>query len=163
MAQEAAAGPLPLQPCLQPPLQLLLVDDEILIHRVTKMIFRGLNVHITEAVDGAAALRLFRSKEAVFFDCILMDCSMPLMDGFECARQIRALERERLEQAHSGSPGTKQKKNKNTPIVGHTANIVTTRYAAACIAAGMDMVVCKGSAKLCQIIMNIAEPNGTGR
>jgi len=55
-----------------------------------------------EAANGREAIYLL-AKEA--FDCILMDCQMPVMDGYEVTSQIR-----------------KQEYHRNLPIIAMTAN-----------------------------------------
>jgi CheY-like chemotaxis protein len=113
-----------------PRVRLLVVDDERAILKVTELLFQGTNVRIAEAMNGLEAITLVRCED---FDCIVMDCNMPIMNGFECAREIRSLERAR--------GGTRR-----TPIIGHTAN-AEPNYVAACIDAGMDLVVPKAGTK----------------
>jgi two-component system, sensor histidine kinase and response regulator len=77
----------------------------------------GLRTHIVD--NGTEAIEAFKQES---FDLILMDCQMPIMDGFEATRNIRALE---------GSNG------KRVPIIALTANALREDRER-CIAAGMD-------------------------
>jgi two-component system sensor histidine kinase/response regulator len=58
------------------------------------------------------------------FDAILMDCQMPVMDGFTATRHVRELER-------------REGRGKRVPIIALTANVMTEDREN-CIAAGMD-------------------------
>jgi two-component system, sensor histidine kinase and response regulator len=76
---------------------------------------------VTLANNGAEALERIAESS---FDAVLMDCQMPVMDGFTATRRIRELER------LSG-------RGKRLPIIALTANVMTADRES-CIAAGMD-------------------------
>ncbi|MHA7859450.1 MAG: ATP-binding protein [Henriciella sp.] len=70
-------------------LRVLAVDDNAVNREVLREALIALNADATFAENGEEALVLFERGE---FDLVLMDGSMPVMDGFEATRQIRALE-----------------------------------------------------------------------
>lgn len=70
----------------------LVVDDNRINRRVASAMLNRLGfTHIVEAENGQEALAWIKSSS---FDLILMDCEMPVMDGFESTRQIRLWESE---------------------------------------------------------------------
>lgn len=107
---------------IQPPKPLnghVLVAEDNNINQiiVRKMLERlGLSVQIVE--DGREALEAAKSER---YDLIILDCQMPVMDGFEACRAIRSLE-----------PA-----GKHRPIVALTASAFKDDQAK-CMAAGMD-------------------------
>ena len=66
------------------------------------------DVEAEHAENGEVAIRMFSGHEAGYYDAILMDVRMPVMDGLEATKAIRALER----------PDAK-----TIPIIAMTANV----------------------------------------
>lgn len=86
--------------------RILAADDSAVNREVVREALERLNLAPTLVADGKEAVKAAR-REA--FDLVLMDCSMPEMDGFEATRVIRRIER-------------KEKRNP-TPIVALTAHV----------------------------------------
>src|SRR5882757_4242052 len=89
--------------------RILLVEDNAVNQRVAQRMLQKLAAEVTIANHGAEALE--RLAESTY-DAVLMDCQMPVMDGFTAARRIRELER-------LGGRG------KRLPIIALTANVMT--------------------------------------
>jgi signal transduction histidine kinase/CheY-like chemotaxis protein len=70
-------------------LRILLADDNEMIRSVYSMLIHSLGCKCILAKDGQQAIDLFKEEN---FDIILMDCHMPVLDGFEAAAAIRQLE-----------------------------------------------------------------------
>jgi signal transduction histidine kinase/DNA-binding response OmpR family regulator len=101
------------------PPRVLLAEDNAVNQMVAVRMLEKMGCRVEVAADGEAALRALAQGE---FDLVLMDCVMPVMDGYDAARAIRARE------AGSG---------KRLPIVACTAN-VTQEEVVRCREAGMD-------------------------
>jgi len=97
--------------------EVLLVDDVALNQEVVRDMLLGAGVRVRLANDGQEAIDSIRQKRP---DCVLMDCHMPIMDGYEATRLIRLDER-----------------NRTLPIIALTANAMHTERAR-CLDAGMD-------------------------
>jgi PAS domain S-box-containing protein len=67
--------------------QVLLVEDNDFNQLVATELLSLLGVEVTLAENGQKALDLIRSRA---FDAVLMDLQMPVMDGYEATRQLRA-------------------------------------------------------------------------
>lgn len=109
----------------KPGLRILLAEDNASNQLVMRALLEALDVDLSIAGDGDAALTAWRTSE---FDLILMDVQMPVLDGLAAARAIRHIEFEQ--------------RRKPTPIVALTANVMTHQLEAY-MDAGMDAVVAK--------------------
>ena len=118
----ALPPPQPPVPAAQTPIlgHVLLVEDNPVNREVTTGMLELIGYRITVAEDGQQALTVSATDS---FDLILMDCQMPVMDGFTATAGIRT-----REQA-SRSP--------HIPIIALTANAMDGDRER-CLAAGMD-------------------------
>lgn len=73
--------------------RVLLVEDHPLNRMIAKKLLEKAGIDVTEAENGREAVDRFKSVTEFFFDAILMDIRMPVMNGQEAARAIRALPR----------------------------------------------------------------------
>lgn len=78
-------------------LSVLLVDDHALNRKVARLFLEPLGIAITEVENGADAIRALQTR---VFDLVLLDMHMPVMNGEETLRHIRAHE----DQAIRGVP-----------------------------------------------------------
>jgi len=103
--------------CAGTPRRILLAEDSAMIQILVSSALEMAGHEVVQVDNGADAVRV--ASEGAF-DLILMDLQMPVMDGLEATRQIRADER-----------------NRHVPIVALAAN-VTSGDLERCRAAGMD-------------------------
>lgn len=101
----------------------LLVEDVLPNQIIARKMLERSGIKVEVAVDGKQAIEKY---ELGHFDIILMDCRMPILDGYDATREIRKLEKS----------GTR------IPIVALTAN-VSTEDKLLCLQAGMDDIVTK--------------------
>ncbi|NTV95716.1 MAG: response regulator, partial [Thiobacillus sp.] len=100
--------------------RVLLVEDVPTNQKVATLMLKRLGLGVEVAANGEEAVAAWRGQD---YGLILMDCQMPVMDGYEATRVIRALE------AESG--------RRRTAIVALTAHALPAERDK-CIAAGMD-------------------------
>ena len=95
----------------------LLVEDNQINQMVAQKMLEKIGIKSTLAADGQEALNMLDQDE---FDAVLMDCQMPVMDGFEATRRIR-----------------EQPALLKLPVIAMTANVMEGDREK-CIEAGMN-------------------------
>lgn len=107
--------------------RILLAEDNDLNREIARELLGEAGLVIEEAQDGRAAVDRLLEKGAGYYDLVLMDIQMPIMDGYEAAKQIRSLEDRRLA---------------DIPIIAMTANAFEEDKKKA-IEAGMNAHIAK--------------------
>lgn len=72
--------------------RILLVEDNELNQEIAVEILKGVGLEIDTADNGQIACDTLLEKGAGYYDLVLMDVQMPVMDGYEATRTIRAFE-----------------------------------------------------------------------
>ncbi len=103
--------------------RVLVVEDNPINQKVAVHLLSHLRYIAEVAANGAEALEMFRHGQ---YDVVLMDCQMPVMDGYEATRAIRKIE----------PPGPR------IPIIAVTANALPGEREK-CLMAGMDDYLAK--------------------
>ena len=120
-------------------LKILLVDDVEMNRILIQEYLKNTKCKITEVADGKMAVEKVKTND---FDIILMDIQMPVLDGYEATKQIRAWE--------------KETNHPHTPIVAITAYAMKEE-AEKCLAVGCDLHISKPIMKenLLKVLDNI--------
>ena len=102
--------------------RVLLVEDIEVNREIAKAVLTEIGLEVEDASDGSDAVQMFKTVPPNYYDIILMDVQMPVMNGYDATRNIRALSR---------------RDAKTVPIVAMTANAFDEDKENA-IKAGMD-------------------------
>ena len=87
--------------------RILLVEDIELNREIAEVILTEAGFLVESAPDGTDAVAMMEKAEEYYYDAILMDVQMPIMDGYEATRTIRNMPRKDV---------------KDLPIIAMTAN-----------------------------------------
>ena len=86
----------PLEPILQNDFsgrRVLLVEDNDLNREIAREVLEMAGLTVEEAENGQIAVEMFSASNADYYSMILMDIQMPVMNGYDAATAIRALNR----------------------------------------------------------------------
>ncbi len=101
--------------------RILLAEDIDINWEVAFEILSSVGLELERAVNGKECLELFERSEVGYYDAVLMDIRMPVMDGYESVKAIRALDRQ----------------DHGLPIIAMTADAFSDD-ARHCLECGMD-------------------------
>jgi two-component system sensor histidine kinase/response regulator len=117
---------------------ILVVEDNPVNQKLMMHVLKKYGCNTTPASDGVEGVDQYRRQK---FDIILMDCQMPIMDGYDATRSIRNIEL--------------KNNDRRIPIVAITANALSTDQKK-CLDVGMDDYISKPFSKesLERVLMN---------
>jgi CheY-like chemotaxis protein len=107
--------------------RILLCEDHPLNQEIAKALLAERGFIVDVANNGAIGVKTFENSSVGFFDCVLMDVRMPVMNGYEATKAIRSL----------GRPDAKV-----VPILAMTADAFTDDVQR-CLDAGMNGHIAK--------------------
>ncbi len=120
----ASAAPAPLPVKLHG--RVLLAEDNPVNQVMARAMLGAIGLAVDIAGNGEEALQLAATQD---FDAVLMDCQMPVLDGYEATARLRQRERD--------TPG-----GRHLPVIALTANALEGDHER-CVAAGMDDYLAK--------------------
>ncbi len=106
--------------------RVLVAEDNELNWEIASELLSDLGLELEWAEDGQICLNMFESSEPGYYDAVLMDLRMPVMNGYEAAVAIRKTERE----------------DRDIPIIAMTADAFTEDRKK-CLEAGMNAHMAK--------------------
>ena len=105
----------------------VLVSEDVDINwEIANEILISVGLQVERAVDGKVCVEKFEQSEIGFYDAILMDLRMPIMNGYDATKAIRRLERS----------------DKDLPIIAMTADAFSGDVQV-CLECGMNDHIAK--------------------
>ena len=134
--------------------RILVVEDNTVNQEVALGMLENFGCKVVTAPNGRAAVQRFAQEK---FDLVLMDCEMPVMNGFEATKRIRE-----MEMLASQLPES-QGELKRIPIVALTAHALG-EVRDRCAQAGMDDFVVKpfDALQMSETLKRWLDPDGEG-
>ncbi len=108
-------------------IRILVVEDNELNMEIITYVLKEQGIIVDAVSDGVQAVERFKNSEPGYYEFILMDVMMPIMNGLDATRAIRALNKEDA---------------KKVPIIAMTANVFEQDIKE-CLEAGMNEHVAK--------------------
>lgn len=105
---------------------LLLAEDNDINYEIVDEVLSVYGIAIERAENGIDCVEMFEKSEAGYYSAVLMDVHMPIMDGYEATRIIRAMER----------------KDSKLPIIAMTADVFSDNMER-CMESGMNECITK--------------------
>ncbi len=87
--------------------RVMIVEDNDFNREIARYVFESMGIFVDEAENGAECIEKLLNKDADYYDLIIMDIQMPVMDGYTATIEIRNL---------------KDEKRSQIPIIAMTAN-----------------------------------------
>ncbi|MBI9038633.1 MAG: response regulator [Bacteroidales bacterium] len=123
-------------------LKILVVEDNLINQKITKSFLVRMNHTVTIVNNGKEAVDIFDNE---YFDCILMDIQMPIMDGIQATKDIREKEKTKITKI---------------PIIAVSANLLVEEETKI-LEAGMNDFIPKpiNEAQLINVLSNVINHN----
>jgi PAS domain S-box-containing protein len=115
-----------ISPVAEQKLFILLAEDNPVNQKLAKKVLENRGHTVLVAADGSEALKAI-AEHAGKFSVVLMDCQMPIMNGFDATKEIRSMQLEAI---------------RRIPVIAMTANAMTGDRER-CFEAGMDDYISK--------------------
>lgn len=106
--------------------KLLLAEDNDINYEIVAEVLSMYGIEVDRAENGRDCVEIFEKTENGYYDALLMDVHMPIMDGYEATRRIRQMNRE----------------DKNLPIIAMTADVFSDNIER-CLESGMNECITK--------------------
>ncbi len=108
-------------------INVLIAEDNIVNMQIITELLKLKNINVTQSFNGLEALNKFKDSEEGYFDLLILDIQMPVMNGLDTAKNIRQMDR---------------KDAKLIPIIALSANVFDEDVAAS-LEAGMNAHMAK--------------------